>query len=49
MDHIDLLINNAGIRFTARVEDFPPSKWDDFIAINQEAGRAASPIKAKLV
>lgn len=31
---IDLLVNNAGIQFTARVEDFPVSKWDDIIAIN---------------
>ncbi|WP_260437232.1 3-hydroxybutyrate dehydrogenase [Burkholderia sp. Bp9012] len=32
--HVDLLVNNAGIQFTARVEDFPITKWDDIIAIN---------------
>jgi 3-hydroxybutyrate dehydrogenase len=34
MGHVDLLVNNAGIQFTARVEDFPVSKWDEIIAIN---------------
>lgn len=31
---IDILINNAGIQYTANVEDFPPEKWDAVIAIN---------------
>ncbi|WP_369631470.1 MULTISPECIES: SDR family oxidoreductase [unclassified Variovorax] len=34
MGDVDLLVNNAGIQFTARVEDFSVSKWDDIIAIN---------------
>ncbi|HAI30591.1 MAG TPA: 3-hydroxybutyrate dehydrogenase, partial [Thalassospira sp.] len=25
---VDILINNAGIQYTANVEDFPPEKWD---------------------
>ncbi len=31
---LDVLVNNAGIQFTAAVEDFPRQKWDDIIAIN---------------
>lgn len=31
---VDILINNAGIQFTASVEDFPVAKWDAIIAIN---------------
>lgn len=31
---IDILINNAGIQFTAPVEDFPVAKWDAIIGIN---------------
>lgn len=31
---VDILINNAGIQYTANVEDFPPEKWDAVIAIN---------------
>ncbi len=30
----DILINNAGIQYTALIEDFPPEKWDAIIAIN---------------
>ena len=30
----DVLINNAGIQHVAPVETFPPSKWDDILAIN---------------
>jgi 3-hydroxybutyrate dehydrogenase len=30
----DILVNNAGIQHVARVEDFPPEKWDAIIAIN---------------
>jgi 3-hydroxybutyrate dehydrogenase len=31
---IDVLVNNAGIQYTANVEDFPVEKWDAIIAIN---------------
>ena len=31
---IDVLVNNAGIQFVAKIEDFPPEKWDAIIAIN---------------
>ncbi|MBE9604447.1 3-hydroxybutyrate dehydrogenase [Acetobacteraceae bacterium H6797] len=37
MDGVDILINNAGIQFTAAVEDFPDDKWDAIIAINMSA------------
>jgi 3-hydroxybutyrate dehydrogenase len=30
----DILVNNAGIQHVAAVEDFPPEKWDQIIAIN---------------
>ncbi|HEX9525722.1 MAG TPA: SDR family NAD(P)-dependent oxidoreductase, partial [Reyranella sp.] len=29
---IDILVNNAGIQHVARVENFPPDKWDAIIA-----------------
>ncbi len=32
--NVDILINNAGIQHVAPVETFPPSKWDDILAIN---------------
>jgi 3-hydroxybutyrate dehydrogenase len=31
---VDVLVNNAGIQHVARVEEFPPEKWDAIIAIN---------------
>ena len=31
---IDILVNNAGIQHVARIEDFPPERWDAIIAIN---------------
>ena len=31
---VDILVNNAGIQHTARLEDFPPDRWDAVIAIN---------------
>lgn len=31
---LDILVNNAGIQHTARVEEFPPNRWNDIIAIN---------------
>jgi 3-hydroxybutyrate dehydrogenase len=44
---VDLLVNNAGIQFTARTEAFPPERWDQIISINLSAAfhaiRAALP------
>ena len=34
---VDVLVNNAGIQFVAKVEDFPIEKWDAVIATNQSA------------
>lgn len=34
LGHIDILVNNAGIQHVASIEDFPPGKWDEIIAIN---------------
>lgn len=34
---VDIIINNAGIQFTAMVEEFPEEKWDSIIAINLSA------------
>ncbi len=31
---IDILINNAGIQYVAKVEDFPMDKWNEVIAVN---------------
>jgi 3-hydroxybutyrate dehydrogenase len=31
---LDVLVNNAGIQHVAPIEDFPPEKWDQIIAIN---------------
>lgn len=31
---VDVLVNNAGIQHVSPVEDFPPEKWDQIIAIN---------------
>jgi len=49
---VDILVNNAGIQFVSSVEEFPPEKWDQIIAINLSsafhATRAAVPgMKAK--
>ncbi|WP_238297983.1 SDR family NAD(P)-dependent oxidoreductase, partial [Methylobacterium soli] len=44
---IDVLVNNAGIQFVAPIEEFPPEKWDQIIAINLSSAfhtmRAAIP------
>ena len=44
---LDVLVNNAGVQFVSRVEDFPPEKWDQIIAINLSSAfhtiRAATP------
>lgn len=34
---IDILVNDAGIQFTAPVEDFPDDTWDAIVAINLSA------------
>ena len=31
---LDVLVNNAGIQHTARIEEFPIAKWDAILAIN---------------
>jgi 3-hydroxybutyrate dehydrogenase len=44
---VDILVNNAGIQHVAPVEEFPPEKWEQIIAINLSAAfyaiRAAVP------
>ncbi|MFN9740429.1 MAG: 3-hydroxybutyrate dehydrogenase [Pseudomonadota bacterium] len=44
---IDILVANGGIQHTARVEDFPPERWDAILAVNLSAAfhlaRAALP------
>jgi len=48
---VHILVNNAGIQFTAPVEEFPVEKWDAIIAINLSAAfhatRAAIPLMKK--
>lgn len=34
---IDALVNNAGIQFVAPIEEFPPEKWNQILAINLSA------------
>jgi len=34
---VDVLVNNAGIQFTANIEDFPEEKWNAILAINLSA------------
>jgi 3-hydroxybutyrate dehydrogenase len=34
---VDVLVNNAGIQFVAKVEDFPIERWDAVIATNLSA------------
>ncbi len=34
---VDILVNNAGIQYVAPIEEFPPQKWDEIIAINLSA------------
>ena len=45
---VDVLVNNAGIQFVAPIEEFPPEKWDQILAINLSAAfhamRAAVPL-----
>jgi 3-hydroxybutyrate dehydrogenase len=44
---VDILVNNAGIQHVAPVDEFPPEKWDQIIAINLSSAfhttRAALP------
>jgi 3-hydroxybutyrate dehydrogenase len=44
---VDILVNNAGIQHVSPVEEFPPEKWDQIIAINLSSAfhaiRAAVP------
>ncbi|MCJ2136396.1 3-hydroxybutyrate dehydrogenase [Methylobacterium sp. J-026] len=44
---IDVLVNNAGIQFVSPIEEFPPEKWEQIIAINLSSAfhamRAAIP------
>ena len=49
---VDILVNNAGIQFVSPVEEFPPEKWDQILAVNLSSAfhtcRAALPgMKAK--
>jgi 3-hydroxybutyrate dehydrogenase len=39
---VDILVNNAGIQHVARVEDFPPERWDAILAINLSSAFHAS-------
>jgi 3-hydroxybutyrate dehydrogenase len=45
---LEVLVNNAGIQFVAPIEEFPPEKWDQIIAINLSSAfhtmRGAIPI-----
>jgi 3-hydroxybutyrate dehydrogenase len=45
---LDILVNNAGVQHVAPVDEFPPEKWDQIIAINLSSAfhaiRAALPI-----
>lgn len=34
---LDVLVNNAGVQFTAALQDFPDQQWDRIIAINLSA------------
>jgi len=34
---IDIVVNNAVVRHTSPVEDFPPDKWNEAIAVNLSA------------
>jgi 3-hydroxybutyrate dehydrogenase len=44
---IDILVNNAGIQHTAPIDEFPPERWEQIIAINLSSNfysvRAALP------
>ncbi|KQT87222.1 3-hydroxybutyrate dehydrogenase [Methylobacterium sp. Leaf466] len=44
---VDVLVNNAGVQFVSPIEDFPPEKWEQIIALNLSSAfytmRAAIP------
>ncbi len=44
---VDVLVNNAGVQFVSPLEDFPPEKWEQIIALNLSSAfytmRAAIP------
>ena len=44
---VDVLVNNAGIQFVSPIDEFPPEKWEQIIAINLSSAfyamRAAIP------
>jgi 3-hydroxybutyrate dehydrogenase len=48
---VDILINNAGLQHVAPIEEFPPGKWEEIIAVMLSAPfytiRAALPIMRK--
>jgi 3-hydroxybutyrate dehydrogenase len=45
---LDILVPNAGVQFVSPVEDFPPERWDQIVAINLSSVfhciRAAVPV-----
>ena len=47
LGRIDILVNNAGIQHTSPIDEFPPEKWEQVIAINLSSNfyaiRAALP------
>lgn len=34
---VNILVNNAGVQFVSRIEDFPTEKWNEIIAVNLSA------------
>jgi 3-hydroxybutyrate dehydrogenase len=42
MGSVDILINNAGVQFTAPVHEFPQERWDQILAINLTAAFVAT-------
>ena len=34
---VDIVVNNAGMQHVSPIEDFPPTKWDQIIALNLSA------------
>lgn len=37
LGRVDILVHNAGVQHTDRVEDFPPEKWDTLIGVHLSA------------